>query len=97
MAGRLAIDFDQATMPVLWLSWPGDKHFPMEILKKSYDQCGSENMVSLVPNMGHGHGPAWSRPESYAFAKSVLENGTIVVRKTGIWSSQKSIICQIQN
>ena len=20
--------FDQATMPVLWLSWPGDKHFP---------------------------------------------------------------------
>ena len=66
-----------ATMPVLWLSWPGDKHFPMEILRKSYDQCGSKNMVSLVPNMGHGHGPAWSRPESYAFAKSVLENGTI--------------------
>jgi hypothetical protein len=66
-----------ATMPVLWLSWPGDKHFPMEILRKSYDHCGSKNMVSLVPNMGHGHGPAWSRPESYAFAKSVLENGTI--------------------
>ena len=66
-----------ATMPVLWLSWPGDKHFPMEILKKSYDQCGSENMVSLVPNMGHGHGSAWSRPESYAFAKSVLARGKI--------------------
>ena len=69
--------FDQATMPVLWLSWPGDKHFPMEILKKSYDQCGSDNMVSLVPNMGHGHGSAWSRPESYAFAKSVLGSGKL--------------------
>lgn len=68
---------DQATMPVLWLSWPGDKHFPMEILKESYDQCGSGNMVSLVPNMGHGHGPAWSRPESYAFAKSIIEDGTL--------------------
>ena len=66
---------NRATMPVLWLSWPGDKHFPMEILKKSYDECGSENMVSLVPDMGHGHGPAWARPEGYAFAKSVLKNG----------------------
>jgi dienelactone hydrolase len=79
-----------ATMPVLWLSWPGDKHFPMEILKKSYDQCGSENMVSLVPNMGHGHGPAWSRPESYAFAKSVLENGTIWCKRmeSGVLKNQ---------
>ncbi len=68
---------DRATMPVLWLSWPEDKHFPMEILKKSYDQCGSKNMVSLVPNMGHGHGPAWSRQESYAFAKAALENGKL--------------------
>jgi len=29
-------------------------------------------MVSLVPGMGHGHGPGWMRPESYAFADSVL-------------------------
>ena len=34
-------------------------------------------MVSLVPNMGHGHGPAWARPESYAFAKSIIEDGTL--------------------
>ena len=68
---------NRATMPVLWLSWPGDKHFPMEILKKSYDQCGSENMVSLVPNMMHGHHPAWSRPESYAFAHAVIDSGKV--------------------
>lgn len=68
---------NQANMPVLWLSWPGDKHFPMEILKKSYDQCGSENMVSLVPNMGHGHYPAWTRPESYAFAQAVTDSGKV--------------------
>ena len=29
-------------------------------------------MVSLVPKMGHGHGPPWNRPESYAFADSVV-------------------------
>ena len=79
-----------ATMPVLWLSWPGDKHFPMEILRKSYDQCGSENMVSLVPNMGHGHGPAWSRPESYAFAKSVLGSGKLWCKRleSGVLKNQ---------
>ena len=69
--------FNRARMPVLWFSWPGDKHFPMEILRKSYQATAGPNMVSLVPQMGHGHGPAWSRPESYAFAKRVLNSGKI--------------------
>jgi hypothetical protein len=33
-------------------------------------------MVSLVPGMGHGHGSAWNRPESYAFADSIIAGGT---------------------
>ena len=72
-----------ATMPVLWLSWPGDKHFPMEILKKSYDQCGSENMVSLVPNMGHGHGSAWSSGKLCLCQIGPCKRQNLV-RKTGI-------------
>ena len=32
-------------------------------------------MVSLVPNMGHGHGPGWNRPESYAFVDSMMDSG----------------------
>ncbi|MDC3282740.1 acetylxylan esterase [Opitutales bacterium] len=73
--------FNRARMPVLWFSWPEDKHFPMEILRKSYQATAGPNMVSLVPQMGHGHGPAWSRQESYAFAKRVLKSGKIWCRR----------------
>ena len=65
----------KAKMPSLWFSWPGDKHFPMEILKKSYLKQTGPNVVSLVPDMGHGHRPAWSRPESYAFAREIVNSG----------------------
>ena len=68
---------DRAKMPALWFSWPGDKHFPMEILKKSYLQQAGPNLVSLVPNMGHGHRPAWTRPESYAFAREIVTTGKL--------------------
>ena len=79
-----------ATMPVLWLSWPGDKHFPMEILKKSYLGQAGPNIVSLVPDMGHGHRPAWSRPESYAFAREIIESGRIGCKRldSGILGKQ---------
>jgi len=66
---------NKAKMPALWFSWPGDKHFPMEILKKSYLKQNGPSMVSMVPDMGHGHRPAWSRPESYAFAQEIVKKG----------------------
>ena len=66
---------DKATMPVLWLSWTGDFHFPMDSLAASSAKVSGVSVFSIVPNMKHGHGPAWSRPESYAFAKSVVQDG----------------------
>ncbi|SMP51791.1 Acetyl xylan esterase (AXE1) [Neorhodopirellula lusitana] len=66
---------DKATMPMLWFSWPQDKHFPMNHFAASYQAAAGDRMVSLVPNMRHGHGPPWRRPESYAFANSVIETG----------------------
>ena len=66
---------ERATMPVLWLSWTGDFHFPMDSLAASSAKVSGVSVFSIVPNMKHGHGPAWSRPESYAFAKSVVEDG----------------------
>jgi len=65
-----------ATMPTLWFSWPEDSHFPMESLADCYTNAPGERMVSLVPGMGHGHGSAWNRPESYAYADSIISNGT---------------------
>ena len=66
---------EKATMPVLWLSWTGDTHFPMDSLAASSEKVSGVSVFALVPKMGHGHGPAWTRPESYAFAKAVLRDG----------------------
>lgn len=63
---------DRAKLPVLWLSWPQDQHFPLDHQAASYRRAPGPRMVALIPNMGHGHGPAWNRPESYAFAESIV-------------------------
>ena len=65
-----------ATVPTLWYSWPGDFHFPMDNQAYTYHGASGPRMVSLVPGMGHGHGAAWNRPESYDFADSVISGGT---------------------
>jgi dienelactone hydrolase len=63
---------DRAKLPVLWFSWPQDQHFPLDRQAASYRRAPGPRMVALVPKMGHGHGPPWKRPESYAFAESVV-------------------------
>ena len=63
---------ERAKMPSLWFSWPEDKHFPMDRFAACYGKVAGEHMVSLVPKMGHGHGPGWLRPEGYAFADSIV-------------------------
>ncbi len=65
----------RASMPTLWFSWPGDQHFPLDSQAACYNAAAGPAMVSLVPRMRHGHGPAWNRPESYAFAKSIVQHG----------------------
>lgn len=67
---------ENATMPALWLSWPGDFHYPMDCQASSYHAAPGPRMVSLVPGMGHGHGAGWHRPESYDFADGVLSDGS---------------------
>jgi arylsulfatase A-like enzyme/dienelactone hydrolase len=64
-----------AKMPSLWLSWPEDKHFPMDCQAASYRAATGPHAVTLIPGLKHGHGPAWTAPDSYAFAESVVQNG----------------------
>ncbi len=65
----------QVHIPVLWLSWPEDPHFPMDCLVVTYCASPGYRMVSLIPGMGHSHPKAWTPPDSYAFAESIVENG----------------------
>ncbi|MDF7806605.1 acetylxylan esterase [Pontiellaceae bacterium B12219] len=66
---------EKAVMPTLWFSWPGDQHFPLDKQAACYEAMPGATMVSLIPGMKHGHGAGWKPPDSYAFAKSVVESG----------------------
>ena len=66
---------DRVKMPVLWLSWPQDAHFPLGCQAAHYRKTPGPRMVSLITKMGHSHPAGWNPPDSYAFAKSVVETG----------------------
>ena len=66
---------DRVKMPVLWLSWPQDAHFPLGCQAENYRKAPGPRMVSLVSKMGHSHPAGWNPPDSYAFAQSVVETG----------------------
>jgi len=65
----------QVKTPVLWLSWPGDDHFPLDCQAACYRAVRGPRMVALLPSMGHSHPAGWNPPDSYAFAESVVHNG----------------------
>ncbi|EMI43384.1 alpha/beta hydrolase family protein [Rhodopirellula sp. SWK7] len=69
------VRMDRVRMPVEWLSWPGDKHFPLDCQAKCYHAAKGPHLLTLVPGMRHGHGAGWNPPDSYAFAKSVVDEG----------------------
>ena len=71
-----------ATMPVLWFSWPEDGHFPMENLAHTYHAAAGTRMVSLKPAMGHGSN--FDSPEPYDYADSIINGG-------GPWCVQQSL------
>ena len=65
----------RATLPLLWVTGPRDAHFPLDIQQASYRATPGPRMVSVPFDMRHGHAPGWNPPDSYAFAKSVVETG----------------------
>ena len=77
----------KATMPALWFSWTGDQHFPLDLQASCYRKAPGPHMVSLVPNMRHGHAPGWVTEDSYAFADSVLQEGKP-------WCTQTELLTQ---
>lgn len=65
----------RATMPMLWFTGPRDAHFPLDIQQVSYRAARGPRMVSVPFDMRHGHAPGWNPPDSYVFAKAVVETG----------------------
>ncbi len=65
----------RATMPLLWLTGPRDAHFPLDVQQASYRAAPGPRMVSVPFDMKHSHPAGWNPPDSYAFAKSIVETG----------------------
>ena len=74
----------EAKMPVLWFSWTGDQHFPLDAQARCYNAAPGQHLVALIPNMRHGHAPGWNPPDSYAFAESVVQNGSPWCQQLGV-------------
>ena len=71
-----------ATMPILWLSWPEDPYFLMDSLAYTYHGAPGTRMVSLRPSMGHGGN--FDSPEYYDYADDMVSGA-------GPWCVQQSI------
>jgi cephalosporin-C deacetylase-like acetyl esterase len=75
---------NRVKMPVLWFSWPEDKHFPLDCQAACYHSAPGPHMVALIPGMGHAHQRAYNPPDSYAFAESIVRDGAPWCRQTGV-------------
>ena len=62
-------------MPLLWLTGPRDEHFPLDVQQASYRAAPGLRQISVPFDMKHGHQAGWLPPDSYAFAKAVVETG----------------------
>jgi dienelactone hydrolase len=82
-------------VPMLWVDGTNDFAYPMDSLQKSYRLPQGPRTLCVRVRMPHGHGGAGENPaEIHAFAESVLNHGTPLVRITGqgrngnqIWAS----------
>lgn len=69
-------------LPVLWYSWPGDEHFPLDAQARCYRAAPGARMVVLRPGMKHSHPAGWNPPDSYAFAESIVRGGRPWLQQT---------------
>ena len=87
--------FAKVKMPVMWLCWNDDFCFSINSNSKSYLDTAPNNpltTLSIVDCMCHSHNFAWIRPESEAFANSIVKGGDALQSFTSL-PNGKSPVC----
>jgi dienelactone hydrolase len=69
-----------ADLPMLWLSGTNDFAFWLPGLQASYRATPADDRLAIRLRMPHGHGAGWAPGEIYAFADSILRDGTPLPR-----------------
>jgi dienelactone hydrolase len=72
----------RSTQPILWLTWLRDAHFPLDMQQATYRAAAGPRMVAVLPDMGHSHTAGWGPPDSYAFARAIVDGGAPWARMT---------------
>lgn len=80
---------ERVKIPVLWFSWPNDPHFPLDCQAACYQSIKPPHMVILIPKMGHSGGPGKLKPDAYAFADSIVQEGKLWCQQINAASSNK--------
>jgi len=78
-----ALYLSRARLPILWLTDLHDQHFPLNSQLASAKSAPGPRVISVLPDLKHSHKAAWSAEESYAFAQSVVQEGSSWIRQTG--------------
>ena len=69
-----------STMPTFWINGDRDSHFDMSIFSASARLGKGKSAIALKPGFSHSHYHAWELcPELYAYADSMLKNGTPLI------------------
>lgn len=69
-----------STMPTFWINGDRDSHFDVSIFSASARLGKGKAAIALKPGFSHSHYHAWELcPELYAYADSMLKNGTPLI------------------
>ena len=69
-----------STMPTFWVNGDRDSHFDISIFSASAKLGKGKAAIALKPGFSHSHYHAWELcPEIYAYADSMLKNGTPLI------------------
>jgi len=69
-----------ADMPVLWVNGDTDYNFSLTSTSKSAELTGDDTYVSIIPGYGHYLDLLWQTPSIFAFADSMVKDGTPLIR-----------------
>lgn len=72
--------FTNVKTPTFWINGTNDIHFPLPSTQQSLQAVKRDVTIQYKLGMKHGHKPGWNPKEIYAFANSIVKNGTPLIK-----------------
>lgn len=76
-----SLNIDNVTAKVLWFNSDKDAHFAVSCTSLSYENTADSTLL-IDPDLAHGGGNCWSRPEQFILADSVTKGTPGLIKIT---------------